>query len=591
MTLEIGILFGIIGIAIVLFSIDRIPADLIALGILLSLILTRILTPLEAFAGFGSETFLMLLGLLLLTAALERTGVVDVLGRLILRRTGDNTQQLILIVMISAAFLSSMMSNTATAAFFLPMIISISRRIGIGVSKLLMPLAFAAILASSVTLIGTSTNLVVSGLMTQAGLSPLGMFELSPVGIPILIVGILYMLFIGQRLIPANLTPENVVDKFNSQIYLTEVMVMPDSFLVGKTLDDSNLGRDFDLNVVQVIRGEGQYINPEAELILREWDILLVEGKRDDILRVKGTQGIKILADVSFSDPELQSKDIRLVEAILLQRSPLLGHTLRETQFRSRYGLHVLGINRRGETIRHRISQVELRIGDILLVQGHRTNVAALDEDNTFQVIGSIEHNPKNPGKGWIAISIFLISIALTTFNILPFSVAVLLGALFVFITRSITPEEAYREVDWRILLLIGCMLSLGAALNSTGAAEYLAGKIVELFGHMNPIWLLSGFFFLTMLLTQPMSNQAAAVVVLPVAIYTATNMGLNPRPFAIMIALAASCSFMTPLEPACLMVYGPGGYRFVDFLKVGTLLTVAIFIVAIFLVPIIWPL
>ena len=324
---------------------------------------------------------------------------------------------------------------------------------------------------------------------------------------------------------------------------------------------------------------------------LAQGDCLLVEANRDDIVRMIRSSGIEVMADVQLSDAGLDTGGYRLVEVILLLRSPLIGRTLSNADFRERFGLQVLAINRHGETISRNISQTPLHMGDILLVQGHRSNITALEADKTFRVLGEVEPKHLNLSRAKIALAAFLGSLLLATLNLVSLPVAVLCGVLVVFVTGCITPEEAYREVEWKALILIGSMLGVGAALESTGAASYLAGLIAETLGHGSPIWLLTAFFALTMLLTQPMSNQAAAVVVVPVAIQAALQLGLNPRTFAVMIAVAASCSFLTPLEPACLMVYGPGEYRFVDSLKVGSLLTVLVYVIAIVLVPIIWPL
>ena len=591
MTFEIGLLLLIIAVSLVLFSFERLPADIIALGVLVALILTGLLPADRAFAGFGSETVIMILGLLILTAALVRTGIVDVSGQAILRRTGDNPNRLAGVIMVAPALMSALMSNTAATAFFLPLVIGLSRRAHVNLSKLLMPLAFASILASSVTLVSTSTNIVVSGLMTQYDMEPIGMFELTPVGLPILIVGLAYMFLFGRRLIPDRGNPEDQFTHLTNNTYLTEILILPESKLAGKTLAESGLGRDMDLTVLRVVRNKRRYLAPQAEVKLQEDDVLLVEGQRDDILKIKNAAGVDIKANVKLSDPSLQNSDIRLVEAIILTRSPLIGRTLKGIRFRERYGLQVLAINRRGETIQRKLSLTPLRMGDVLLIQGNRANVAALGADNTFHILGSVDERKYNSHRAPIAIGAFVGALALATFNLVSFPVAVLMGVLVVFITRCITPEEAYREVEWKALILIGSMLAVGTALEYTGAARFIALQIVAWIGQANPLWLLSAFFVLTVLLTQPMSNQAAAVVVVPVALQTAYQLGLNPRTFAMMIAVAASTSYLTPLEPSCLMVYGPGQYRFVDFLKVGFLLTLLIFVVAIVLVPLIWPL
>lgn len=591
MTPQITLLLVILTAAILLFSLEWMAVDMVALGVLLALILTGLLTPEQAFAGFGNETIMMIVGLFILTAALGRTGVIEIAGRALLNGIGSRPKQLTPVVMIVAAALSSFMSNTAAAAFLVPIVMGLARKMRVSVSRLLMPLAFAAILASSMTLISTSTNLMVSGMIMRYGLKPIGMFEMTPVGLPVLAVGLLYMTLIGQYLIPDRSKLDELTQEFGLRQFLAEVRVLPDSPLIGKTLAESRLGRDLDITVLRIMRDESVTIAPTAETRLEQGDVLLVEGQRDQILRVKDVVGISLEGDVMLSDPDLQTKDIQLAEVILLPRSPLIGRRLIGIDLRDQFGLQVLAIHRHEETIHRKISQVPLQMGDVLLVQGPRATLVALERSNAFRLLEAVDHDRPNQRRAPLAMMIFACALLLAILNLLSLPVALLLGALASFLTRCITPEEAYREVEWKAVVLIGSMLALGSAMETTGTARYLAMQIARLTGSAHPLWLLSGFFLLTVALTQPMSNQAAAAVVLPIALQTAQHLGLNPRTFAMMIALAASTSYITPLEPACLIVYGLGRYRFSDFLRVGFLLTVLVFGVAIVLVPRIWPL
>jgi len=590
MTPQIAIVLAILTASIVFFSLEAISPDVTAISMLLLLVLLRILTPEAAFAGFGSETVIMIFGLLILTAALMRTGVMDLAGGTILRFTGTSPTRLLVVVMLASAVLGAFMSNTASTAFFVTIVIGLANRARLSPSKLLLPLAFSSILTSSVTLISTSTNIVVSGLMQRYQMPPMGMFELAPVGIPIAVVGLVYMILDSKRWLRDR--PDTDASQQNAlRPYLTEVMILPDSDLAGKTLAESKLGNELDLSVVRIIRGKSQYLAPRSDMRLQPNDVVLVEGPTKEILRIKDTSGIEIKPDLKLGDPAVPEADLGLVEVILLPKSPLLGRTLKGIGFRERYGLQVLGLSRHGELLRDKMSQIPLHLGDILLIQGEQPNIAALSEDNTFRIIGAPDEKRPHVKRAPLAIGIFVVTLALATFKILPFSVAVMLGALAVFLTRCITPDEAYREIEWKAIVLVATMLAFGTAMEQTGTAKYLAALIVQVLGSHGPAWLLTGFFVLTVILTQPMSNQAAAVVVLPIAVQTASQLGLNPRAFAMMIAVAASCSYLTPLEPSCLMVYGPGRYRFADFLKIGSLLTLLIMAVAVFLVPRIWPL
>lgn len=591
MTFEIVLLLTIVAVAVVLFSLEQVPPDTVALGVMLALIVSGILPAQRAFAGFGSDTVMMILGLLILSAALLRTGVVDSIGRAILKRAGDDADRLLLIVMIACAGLSAFISNTAAAAMFVPIVFGIARKSGTSQSKLLMPLAFASILTSSVTLISTSTNVVVSGLMTQYGLSAMGMFELAPVGLPIAAAGLAYMYFIGRRLIPDRATAGDALEQFGLRPYLSEIVVQPDSQIAGKTLKEAGLAEDLGLQVLRIVRGKGRELSPRTNTKLLAGDLLLVEANREDILKIKDVAGIEIRADVKLVDPDLESEDTALVEAMLLPGSPLIGRTLRSFGLHDGHGVQVLAINRRGGTMLRKISHIPLRMGDVLLAQGPKENIVALDRSGVLRLLGLIDGPRPNVQRARIAIAIFAAVVALPTFGLVSLPVAALLGALAVFVSRCITPEEAYGQIEWRVVILIGCMLALGAAMNHTKADQWLAGLVVDSVGGLGALPLLAGFFVLTVLLTQPMSNQAAAVVVVPIAIQTALRLELNPRTFAVMVAVAASCSYLTPLEPACLMVYGPGRYRFADFVRVGGLLTIVIFGIAIALVPVFWPL
>ena len=588
MTLSMILLCIIILIALVLFSIETLPVDVIALGVMMALILAKILPAEIAFEGFGSDTAMMILGLLILTAALVRNGVVQILSRKILRSVGENTKQLYWIITGTAGVMSAFISNTATAAFLLPVTLGISKRLKIDPAKLLMPLAFAAILASSVTLVGTSTNVVVSGLLTQYDLPPLGMFELTPVGIPILVIGLLYMFFIGQHLIPIR-SSENGNIQEDVLSYCSTFKVREDSPWKGQTLESIGLGHDFDLTVLRILKNSGIYTDPRANTLLETGDRVLVEGNRENILSLREKNVVEFTGEIEQGKD--LSKDLSMAEVIALPGSPLIGRTLRGLNFRERYGLQVLGINRKGETILRRISHSRIQVGDQLLLQGDPDTIRSLGKSNNFRVVSAqLDIMPETP-RATLSLIIFAGVILLVSFNILSLPVGVMLGALIAFITRCITPSEAYQQVNWSAWLLIASMLALGRAMEVSGLASYLADQIIALIGYSNPLLLLSAFFFLSLIMTQPMSNQAAAVVVIPVAIQTAVHLGLNARTFAVMIAVGASCSFITPLEPACLMVYGPGNYRFFDFVKVGSILTVIIFAIALLMVPWLWPL
>jgi di/tricarboxylate transporter len=590
MTLQIALFLCTVLAGMVLFALEIVPTDVTALGILLFLTLAGLLPAEKAFAGFGSGAVVMILGILVMVEALIRTGVTDLIGRAILRRTHTNGSKTLSVVMIAASVMASFISNTAATAFFLPIVISLAHRAKRSPGKFLMPLAFSSVFAGSVTLISTSTNILVSSLLTKYDMPPMGMFELTLVGLPIAVVGITYMLAWGHRLVPDRV-PAQEGHALGIHLYLTEILILPGSALIGKTLEEAALGRDLDLKVMRIHREETPEIIPQADTRLEEGDVLLVEGEREKILQVKEVAGIGIRADIEFSDPNHQPREIGLTEVILTPSSRLIGRTLQGLRFREAYKLQVLAINRHGQTLRRKMSHIRLATGDVLVVQGDHAQIAFEGNRGTFRILSAIEEPHLNGERAPMAIAIFVGALAIATFRLVSLPTAALLGALLVFLTRCITPEEAYSRINWRVLILIASMLGLGEAMETTGTAEFLAGLVTQFAGQASSVWILTGFFVLTVLLTQPMGDQAATVVVLPVAVRTALQLGLNPRTFAMMIALTAGCSLLTPLEPACLLVYGPGHYRFLDYLKAGILPAVLIYIIAIVMTPLLWPL
>lgn len=591
MTPDIAICLTILGVAVLAFAWDRIPADVVALGVMLAIIGTGLLPADQAFAGFGSDTVLMIFGLLVMAAGLVQTGVVEIAGRRLFDLAGSNAAVFLPVMMVAVASMSAFMSNTAATAFFVPLVMAYAAKIGASPSKFLLPLAFASILSSSVTLISTSTNLIVSGLFVQYQLAPMGMFELAPVGLPIVIVGLLYMWLIGTRLIRSR-EDQTADEKIGERKYQADVVTRADGPLIGKSLKDAKLAGTAGLKVVKLIRG-GETMRSEkmlGEIALQPGDELFIEGQRADLLKIKDIAGLDFKVDLHPADREKPKKDLTIVEGVLLPRAPLIGRTLKNLDFRERYGLHVLAIHRAGR-VPKTISTARLRMGDVLLLQGKPENVKALERGNLFNIFGGVERERLNRPRAPLAAAIFAGAIAAATFKLAPLPVAMLAGAFAMLLTRCLSPEEAYRQVEWKVLVLIGALLSLGAALEVTGTGRYLADQLIALVGADSPYLLLTCFFVLTVLLTQPMSNQAAALVIFPIAIQAGLQLGVDPRAFGMMVAVAASCSYLTPLEPSCLMVYGPGKYRFADFFIVGLPLTVLIYVLAIVLVPRVWPL
>ena len=499
MTPEIAICLAILMGAIALFAWDRVPADVVALGIMLALIATGLLTPAKAFAGFGSDTVMMILGLLIMTAGLVNTGVVDIAGRYIFDVAGRNPVLFLPILMGSVALLSAFMSNTAATAFFVPLVLGYAAEDGASPSRFLLPLAFASILTSSVTLISTSTNLVVSELLVQNQQAPMGMFELAPVGIPIAIVGLLYVWLIGTRLIP-----ERDDQKAAGGDRRAPVPGRCDG-RGGRPAGRQVAGRRQAHRRRRVEGGQGAARRGDGAR--REAPGRSRAGGRRPPDRRRQARrsaqdqghrpGLDFKADALHSDPEVDPKELKIVEGVLLPRSPLIGRSLRNLEFKERYGLQVLAIHRAGR-LPKTMSSARLRLGDVLLLQGTADNVAALERGNLFNIFGGVDAARYNVSRAPLAVAIFVLAIIAATFKFTALPVAVLGGAFVMLLTRCISPDEAYAQVEWKAMVLIGALLSLGAAMDTSGTGKYLAAQLIELVGSDGPYKLLTCFFLLT---------------------------------------------------------------------------------------------
>ena len=592
MTTDIAIVLALLLVAVILFSIERIPIEIVALLLVISLVLTNTLSVGEAFAGFGNDIVITIAGLFVLTGGLAKTGVIDEVGRRLHRTAGDSEFRITALIMFAAALCAAVMKNTTTTAMFLPVVLGIAARRGVSPSRLLMPLAFGAILGGTCTLIGTSTNLAVSGALPRYGLAPFTMFELTRVGVVIVGVGMLYMLLVGLHLLPRVKPTQSLTEQYHVRQYMTEVIVLDNSPLIDKTLAETRIGAELDLTVLGILRGDEQYrIAPHPRERIKASDLLLVQGRVEDILRVKSEAGIEIKSDFMLSDSLLEGKGVELFEAMVPRGSDLIGRTLKSLDFRQRYGVVVLAIDRHGVDLLSKISRVRLRFGDVLLIQGNRQHVESLAADGRILLFEEISNKQLRPAKRRWALLAFGVFIFFPLTHIVPLPIAVLFGAMILLASQALRVSEIYEIIDWRVIILIACMMSFGVAMEKTHADQYLADLIVRGTGAYGSLAVLSGFFLMTVALTQPMSNQAAALVMLPIAVKTALALGLNPRTFAITVTYAASCSFLTPLEPACVLVYTPGHYRFFDFLKVGSILTIAVFVIVIWLVPVFWSL
>ncbi|HVF70299.1 MAG TPA: SLC13 family permease [Chthoniobacterales bacterium] len=588
MTLPIAFVLLLLVVAVALFATERISVDIITFLLLIALVVGGVLGPKEAFAGFSNDIIIILGAIFVISGALQETGVLDLLGARILKLAGTNPNRLLLLLTSSTAGVSAFMNNTTVTAMFLPPTIGVARRAKLSASRLLMPMAFASILGGTCTLIGTSTNVAVSGYIKQAGLPELGMFEITPIGLVIVAIGIAYLMLIGKHMLPEH-PPASLTADYAMREYVSEIIILPNSPLIGQNSYDSDLNV-LEFEILQIIRGESK-MQPSRQVELAEGDILQVKGKADTLMKVKKIEGIEIRPELKLGDLDLQTEQLRIAEVLLTPQSELHGRNLKHANFRQHSGLTVLAIFRHGHSLREQVSDTILRVGDLLLVQGEQARIEALRGHQGLSLLGQVSEPLYHPRKGLLTIFLFGAAVIIGGFGWVPLSIAFLLAAVLTILMRCISVERAYEFVDWRLLVLIGGMTAFGTAMDKTGAASYLAGLVVHWFAPFGILAIVAGFFILTIILTQPMSNAAAALVVLPVAMSAAQQLGANQRTFAIAIMLAASVSFITPFEPSCILVYGPGKYRFMDFVKVGLGLTVVLTVAVLALLQVFWPL
>ena len=588
MTYEIGVVLLLLVAAMVAFVRERLPVDVIALGLVAAVVILGILTPQEAFSGFSNDVIIVLCSVFVLAGALARNGVVAAFADAIHRFAGRGESRVVVTVMSVSAAMSSFINNTTSTAILMPAVVELARRRELSPSRFLIPLAYASMLGGAGTLIGTSTNLAASGLMQRVGLEPIGMFELLPAGLTMALIGVAYMSIVGYRWLPSRAEPA-LLTEFEIDSYLSRIVVSEEADLVGSALRETWLA-DEGISVLAIER-DGAKLFPRADSRIEAGDALIVKASRQGLLELGDRPGAGFAELEWTEEDELVGDDVRLAEAIIMPRSRLLGRTLRQLRLRQRYGVSVLAIYRHGVSHPVEIADLPLAEADVLLLQGGEEGLALLQSNESVWVIGIEAPPPGSRGKRLITVGAFAAGVAAATLGLLPVAVAMLLAALIVVATRCIEPDEIYGAIDWRVIVLIGGMTSFGLAMEASGTADYLAARIVVVADHLGTYGLLAAFALLTMVLTQPLSNAAAVLVVMPVAVSAAASAGIDPRPLAILVALSASFSFIAPLEPSCLLVYSAGHYRFSDFVKAGIPLTAIAFAVLLLLVPWLWPL
>ncbi len=591
MTFSIALVFIVAIFAVVLFATEKLSVDVVAIVVMAVLLLSGIITADEGIAGFSNKATVTVAAMFIISAALFKTGAVSYLGKITSLVFKKGYWLGLLMVVISVGFFSAFINNTPVVAIFIPILLAVSRDIKVSTSKLLMPMSFASMFGGVCTLIGTSTNILVSSIAEESGLEAFSMFEFAPLGLILFAIGMLYMFLVGIRLIPERRAEGDLIESFNLQEYITEIVLLENAPSVGKAIKDAPIAKGIEITIIEVHRGGEQFSVPSPDMILREGDVLRVQCDLAKFKKMQEQEGILFKSQFKWRDEDVESEDTRLVEAVVALDSYFINKSLKELSFREEFGASVLALRHRGKLMRETLAEAKLNAGDALLLEVKKDRLNQLRHNPSFVIISEIEQEHFRKRKLIPAIVIVLGVVLTATFAILPIVVSAIVGSLLLVLVGCITMEEAYKAIEWRIIFLLAGVLTLGVALEKSGAAELVSSLIVDSVGAGGgAVALVSAFFLITSLLTGVMSNNATAALLAPIAIATAHTLHVNPRPFLIAVTVAASASFMTPVGyQTNTLIYGPGQYKFADFLKVGTPLNIIVWIAATILIPYFW--
>jgi di/tricarboxylate transporter len=591
------LVLGILAIAVLLFVSEKLRVDVVAMIVLVALVLTGLVTAEEAFSGFASPAVITVWAVFIVSGGLTRSGVADLIAQQVVRLAGRNQLRLTVLIMITVGTMSAFMNNIGAVAILLPAVMSVARETDIPPSKLLIPLAWASLLGGNMTMIGTPPNILASSILeTYGDIEPFRFFDFAPMGVVVLTAGVLYMVFVGRRLLPMRTAGGGLTDSYPVQEYLTEARVTDDSPLIGKTVRESDLEKRHGLNVIHIhlCCQEGETVSAMTEHRLQPGDELHLEATAEAILAAERTLGLAPVPDrpIQTWDPEPERSAFELAEVVLSPSSSLRGKTLRQIDFRSRFGLAVLAIRHEGRTLFARLGDVSLDFGDSLLLQGSVDKINLLRRERDFLLLDMPPLEARRTRKAPVSVAILLGVLVVVAAGWLHVSAAMFIGALLMVLSGTLTMDEAYRSIEWKSVFLIAGMLPLGLAMENTGTAQLLADQIVALVGDWGPLAVMMGIFLMTGMLTEVMSNAAATVLAVPIAIDAARSLGANPHAFVMAIVIAASTSFLMPIgHQVNVLVFGPGRYRFSDYTKVGVWLNLILFILTALVLPLIWPL
>ena len=594
MTFEIAFVLGLVLLTFILFVTEKFSLDVTALLILTILFIGGFLSVEEAMSGFSNPAVIIISLLFILSHALQKTRILEYLIVRINQLVSRSRSLGLGVYLLTIAFASALMNNTAIVAIFMPVTIRLAHRYHMSPSKLLIPLSYAAIMGGTLTLVGTSTNLIVNSIYINNDGQPLGMFEFAKFGWITLTIGIIYVLTIAPKILPSRTVTSSLTQSYHMAGYLTEMKLSKDSPLVGSSCQQRNISQNYDVIVLDIQRGDRLITYKVGNEKLQADDILFVKGSVESFLQMKEVEKVSLLTDEKLTQNELEQEDNILIECMVTDQSNLIGKTIVNSNFRKRFYAFILAIRREGSIIRNKIAHVLIQSYDTLLIYGGRKELSKLANSSGFILLGEVEEQLVKVRFWWVSIISIIFTILFAAVGLLPIIKGALLSVVILLALRIITPNEAYQSIHWQVIILIAALIPLGTVIETTGTASFIGDSIaqlVRLFSDSYQPYILLGITYLiTMILTEVSSNTATAIIMTPIVLSLAAKMGIDARPLIFGVCFAASASFSTPVGyQTNLMVYGPGGYKFSDFIKVGLPLSITLWLTAIIFIPMIW--
>jgi di/tricarboxylate transporter len=588
---------ALVVLVFVAFVREWFPPDLVAMAALVILMVSGILDTKAALGVFSNPAPIIVACMFILSSALERTGTIEALGEWFGRAAGTKETRILIVMMLLVAPLSALVNNTPVVVIFMPIVLALARKHNLVASRFLIPLSYAAIAGGTCTMIGTSTNVIAKGIAESSGIEKLkgfGMFEVTALGLVFVTVTVLYIVLVGRKLLPDRVTLSTLFESEEGKEFLTQAVISKDSPLIGKRLTETRLAKMRELRVIEVSRGGERVTEPLNTILFEEGDQLLLKSRVTGVVGVGETEGLEMDHGGDLGLRGLRTDSAILMEGIIGPESRLVGRSLKQINFRQKFGVLILAVHRRGVNLRERFEDVELAFGDTLLVEGPVQRMNELFTERDFINLSRPAERPLRRNKAPIAMLAIVAFMVLGALEVAPLVTLAMGAVLLTLFTRCVEPSEAYQAVEWKVIFMIFGMLGIGTAMSTTGAANVFAKGVANHLGAYGPYVILSGMYLMAAMLTEIISNNAVATLLTPIAISVALALpgDIDPRPFVIAVMFGSSASFSTPIGyQTNTFVYGAGGYKFSDFARVGLPLAILLWIVASVLIPVLWPL